>query len=123
MTEEPQRRRACGRGPRRPATLAFVPYFLLLYDVVPDYLERRVEHRAEHLALAQAAVARGELRLGGAYADPADGAALAFEGPDRGVAERFATADPYVRHGLVRTWTVRAWTVVVGADLRPPEPT
>lgn len=100
-----------------------MPYFLLLYDVVPDYLERRAEHRAEHLGLAQAAVARGELRLGGAYADPADGAAIVFEGPDRSVAERFATADPYVRHGLVRTWTVRAWTVVVGADLHPPDPT
>jgi uncharacterized protein YciI len=100
-----------------PATLALVPFFLLLYDVVPDYLERRAEHRAEHLTLA-----RAELRLGGAFADPADGAAIVFEGPDRSVAERFVHADPYVRHGLVRTWTVRAWTVVVGADLHPPEP-
>jgi hypothetical protein len=99
-----------------------VAYFLLIYDVVDDYLARRAEHRAEHLALAQAAVARGELRLGGAFADPADGAAIVFEGPDPGAAERFANADPYVRHGLVRKWTVRAWTVVVGADLRPNAP-
>jgi uncharacterized protein YciI len=105
-----------------PATLALVPFFLLLYDLVPDYLERRAEHRPEHLALGRAAMACGELRLGGAFADPADGAAIVFEGPDRSVAERFANADPYVRHGLVRTWTVRAWNVVVGADLHPPEP-
>ena len=97
-----------------------MPYFLLLYDVVDDYLERRAEHRAEHLALAQAAAARGELRLGGAFADPADGAVLVFEAPDRSAAERFAAEDPYVRHGLVRKWFVRDWTVVVGADLRPP---
>lgn len=96
-----------------------MPYFLLLYDVVDDYLTRRAEFRAEHLALAQAAAARGELRLGGAFADPADGAVLVFEGPDRSAAERFAAEDPYVRHGLVRKWTVRAWTVVTGADWHP----
>jgi uncharacterized protein len=104
----------------RCATFGSVPYFLLMYDVVDDYLERRVAHRAEHLALAQAAVARGELRLAGALADPADGAVLVFQAPDRSVAERFAREDPYVRHGIVHTWTVRDWTVVVGADLRPP---
>jgi len=103
-------------------TFPLVAYFLLIYDMVDDYLTRRVEHRAEHLALAQAAVARGELRLGGAFSDPADGAAIVFEGPDRSVAERFAHDDPYVRHGIVRKWTVRAWTVVVGVDLRPAAP-
>lgn len=94
-----------------------VAYFLLTYDLVEDYLERRVEHRAEHLALARAAVERGELRLGGAFADPADGAAIVLMGEDRSVAEAFAKQDPYVRHGIVRKWTVRAWSVVVGADL------
>jgi uncharacterized protein YciI len=96
-----------------------VAYFLLTYDVVDDYLERRSAHRAEHLALAQASTERGELRLGGALADPADGAVIVFQGPDRSVAERFALDDPYVRHGLVRRWTVREWTVVVGADFHP----
>lgn len=91
-------------------------YFILFYDVVPDYLERRAPLRAEHLALARAAQERGELRLGGAYADPADGAALVFRGPDRSVAERFAAADPYVEHGLVERWHVREWNVVIGAD-------
>jgi hypothetical protein len=91
-------------------------HFLLLYDVVPDYVERRAPFRDEHLALARASAERGELRYGGALADPADGAVLAFRG-DRDVAERFARADPYVRNGVVTRWTVRAWTVVVGADL------
>ena len=30
--------------------------------------------------------------------------------------ENFAKADPYVNEGLVKTWTVRPWTVVVGQD-------
>jgi uncharacterized protein len=93
-------------------------YFLLIYDVDDDYLERRAEYRAEHLALARLAAERGELRLGGALAEPADGAVLVFEGEDRRVAEAFAERDPYVRYGLVPKWTVREWTVVIGADFR-----
>src|SRR5262245_5969301 len=91
-------------------------YYLLFYDVVPDYVQRREPLRAEHLALARAAHARGELVLGGALADPVDGAVLLFRGESPAAAEAFVAADPYVRHGLVRHWRVRAWTVVVGAD-------
>jgi uncharacterized protein len=90
-------------------------YYLLFYDVVPDYVERRTPYRAEHLALAQAALARGELVLGGALADPVDGAVLLFRGSSPAAAEAFAAADPYVRNGLVTQWRVRAWSVVVGA--------
>jgi uncharacterized protein YciI len=89
-------------------------YFLLLYDVVPDYVERRAPYRAEHLALAEAAKARGEFVMGGALADPVDGAVLVFRGESPAVAESFARADPYVREGLVTRWRVRQWTVVVG---------
>lgn len=99
-----------------------MPYFLLLYDVVDDYLERRGAYRAEHLALARAAVDRGELRYAGAFSDPADGAALVFRGEDRAVAERFAQADPYVQSGIVTRWRVREWTVVAGADHDGPMP-
>jgi hypothetical protein len=93
-------------------------YFVLRYQLVDDYLERRAPLRAEHLALARAAVSRGELRLAGALADPADEALLVFAGDDRSAAEAFARADPYVREGLVVRWTVRPWTVVVGADVQ-----
>jgi hypothetical protein len=89
-------------------------HYLLLYEVVPDYAARRGEFRAEHLALGRAAVARGELLLGGALADPIDGAVLLFQGDSPKVAEAFAEADPYVRNGLVTAWCVRTWTTVVG---------
>lgn len=89
-------------------------HYLLFYDVVPDYMERRAPLRAEHLALGRAAVARGELVLGGALVDPTDGAVLLFRGDSPAVAEAFAAADPYVRDGLVTRWRVRAWATVVG---------
>ena len=91
-------------------------YYLLLYDVVADYLEKRAPLREGHLALAREAFARGELVLGGAFTDPVDGAALVFKGDDPSVAERFARSDPYVRNGLVQKWRVRSWNVVVGGQ-------
>jgi len=91
-------------------------HYLLFYDVVPDYVERRNAFRAEHLALARAAHARGELVLGGALADPVDGAVLLFRGNTPAAVEAFVAADPYVRHGLVTHWRIRPWTTVVGDD-------
>ncbi len=95
-------------------------HFLLIYDFVPDYLERRPAHRSEHLRLAWEAQQRGELVLAGALAEPADGAILLFQGASDGAARAFAERDPYVRTGLVRHWSVRPWTTVVGAMAATP---
>jgi uncharacterized protein YciI len=95
-------------------------HYLLFYDLAPDYLERRGQFRAAHLAQAAAAVERGELVLGGALANPADRAVLLFQGASPAGAEAFAAADPYVRNGLVQRWSVREWTTVVGAGAAAP---
>jgi uncharacterized protein YciI len=94
-------------------------HYLLIYDVVPDYVERRAAFRAEHLALALEAYRRGDLVLGGALADPVDGAVLLFRGDSPAAAEAFARNDPYVRNGLVTHWRVRTWTTVVGDGITP----
>ena len=94
-------------------------YFALLYEVADDYLERRGQFRDAHLGLAREAAARGELVLAGAFADPADAALLVFEADDQATVEQFARADPYVQHGLVRSWRIRPWTVVVGRAIQP----
>ena len=91
-------------------------HYLLIYDLVADYIERRAPLRAEHIALARAAETRGELILGGALANPPDGAVLLFRGDSPAAAEAFAAADPYVTHGLVTRWRVREWTTVIGRD-------
>ena len=95
-------------------------HYLLFYDVAPEYVERRGAFRAEHLALAWQAHGRGELILGGALADPVDGAILLFQGDSPRIAEEFAAADPYVRHGLVARWRVRPWQTVVGESATSP---
>jgi uncharacterized protein YciI len=90
-------------------------HYLLMYDVVKDYVERRAPHRAAHIALARQAVERGELVLGGAF-NPPDGVMLLFRGDSPAAAEAFANADPYVQAGIVTGWKVREWTTVVGRD-------
>jgi uncharacterized protein len=95
-------------------------HFLLFYNFVPDYLDRRAEYRDAHLKLAWAAVENGELVLAGALADPADSGLLLFHGETAHGAETFARADPYVANGLVTAWHVREWTTVVGPDATMP---
>ena len=75
--------------------------------------------RSEHLDLARAAFERGELVLAGALTDPADRAVLVWSTVDRDPIVAFVEADPYVRNGLVRSWTIRPWTVVVGGAAAP----
>jgi uncharacterized protein len=88
-------------------------HFLLIYDVGPDFIRQRAQFRDEHLALAWKAVAAGELLLAGALEEPTEQAFLLFRGT-REAAHRFAAADPYVRHGLVRQWRVKQWHTVAG---------
>lgn len=89
-------------------------YYVLVYHLTDDYLERRPAYRAEHLQLAKDAEARGELVLGGAYSDPADTALLVWRVEDPSTVEKFVNHDPYVKNGLIARWEIRPWTVVIG---------
>jgi uncharacterized protein len=95
-------------------------HYLLFYEVAEGYAERRMPLRTLHLAHARAAVARGEMVLGGALADPLDKAVILFQGESPEAAETFAKNDPYVLNGLVARWYVRPWTTVVGKDASTP---
>ena len=99
-------------------------HYLLLYETAADYLQRRPLFRDEHLRLAWASHDRGELMLAGAL-EGTNSAALLFKGDSAAVAENFAQADPYVRHGLVTSWRVHRWLTVAGdtaaAPVKPAE--
>lgn len=89
-------------------------HFALLYEYVPDILERRKPFREEHLALLRKLHAEGRLVMAGAW-QPADGALLLFRADAPAEVEAFVKADPYARNGLVTSWRIREWTVAVGA--------
>ncbi len=95
-------------------------HYLLFYEVDAEYVARRGEFRGAHLEKAWAASERGELVLGGALANPTDGAVLLFQGDSPEVAEKFAKGDPYVLNGLIKKWYVRQWTTVAGKDAATP---
>lgn len=95
-------------------------HYILFYDVVENFVEKRTPFRREHLGHVRAAFERGELVLAGALAEPADGAVIIFRGLSPKVAENFARNDPYVKSGLVRSWRVRKWMTVIGDNASPP---
>jgi uncharacterized protein YciI len=92
-----------------------MPYFALQYTVVDDFANKRTPFRPAHLKEVRDAHDRGEIVMAGALADPPE-ALIIFRGADQSTAENFAKNDPYVKGGVVKQWTVRQWTVVVGQD-------
>src|SRR3954471_7501786 len=101
----------------RPGSFGAVTHVLLTYTLADDYLERRAEFRAEHLGLAESAVARGELVLAGAVADPYDKSLFVWREDAAAAAEAFVKADPYVANGLVLAWEIRTWNTMVGTAM------
>jgi uncharacterized protein YciI len=95
-------------------------HFLLINDLAPEFISRRVALRNEQLALAWRSVDAGELLLGGAVGEPTDQAFLLFSGSSAEAARRFAENDPYVRQGLVRNWLVKQWNTLVGQQAASP---
>ena len=91
-------------------------YFLLFYDTVENYIEKRAPHRALHLAHVNKYHKSGQIVMGGALAEPADQAVIVFRVDDASIVEEFAQNDPYVKEGLIKNWRVRPWTVVIGND-------
>jgi uncharacterized protein len=88
-------------------------HFMLIYDVGPDFIQRRAQFRQEHLTLAWKSAEAGDLLLAGALEERTEQAFLLF-------ATAFAKADPYVRHGLVSRWRVKRWNTVVGSSAASP---
>lgn len=85
----------------------------LVYEYVPDILERRAPHREAHLAVLRDLHERGALLLAGATGDPVSGALFVFRGSGPAPAEAFVAADPYVAAGLVSAHRIETWTVAV----------
>ncbi|HBL15779.1 MAG: hypothetical protein A2X36_06260 [Elusimicrobia bacterium GWA2_69_24] len=94
-------------------------YYLLFYDTVPDYLERRKPYRQEHLARAEKAHQDGLLVMAGALKPP-EGAVLICRAQSETEVSDFAKSDPYVKNGIVKSWRVREWAVAIGGEGSAP---
>ncbi|MEW6654380.1 MAG: YciI family protein, partial [Bacteroidota bacterium] len=61
-------------------------YYILFYKTVENYVERRTQFRAKHLAYANKYFEEGKLILAGALANPVDEAILVFKGESQAIA-------------------------------------
>ena len=88
-------------------------YYLLIYDLVEDYMKKRTPYRSQHFDHVKTAQTRGEFVMGGAF-DPADQAGLLFKVEEIAVIENFVKTDPYFLAGLVPNYTIKKWVVAIG---------
>lgn len=95
-------------------------YYLLIYTVVADYLEKRADHRSSHLNLVTDYMNKGSLLLGGAVDNPADKAYFCFHCQDANEVEEFVKKDPYFQNNIIASYEIRNWNVVTGTACKKP---
>lgn len=88
-------------------------HLALFYEYVPNMIERRAPHREAHLALVRKLHAEGRIVMAGAF-PPVDSALIVFRADGPSDVEAFVKADPYAQNGLVASWRIREWSLVVG---------
>lgn len=93
----------------------------MCYGYVADILVKRQPFRKAHLEHWKEELDGGKLRLAGAF-KPADGAMFVFHGLSKEAIQEKASADPYVKAGLVTGVSTVDWSVVIGADSLAPPP-
>jgi uncharacterized protein YciI len=88
---------------------------VVFYESADDLAEKAPLHAAAHRARWREFADRGELLMIGPFANAlADGAMAIFT--TRAAAEEFVRGDPFVRHGVVRNWTIREWNEALIPD-------
>jgi len=92
-------------------------YYILTYTFVENYLDKRTPYRKDHFEVAKAAVAAGDLLLGGATEGPGETGVLIFQVKEKSQVEAFAKQDPYVKNGIVISYDIKEWNVVLGSKL------
>ncbi len=82
--------------------------YVLSYEAAGDFRSKVPLHIEAHRALWKQFHSEGTLLMIGPFTDdPAGGAMGIFT--TRDAAEKFASADPFVSHGIVARWTMREW--------------
>ncbi len=85
--------------------------YVLFYESADDVAERAPEHFPAHRARWHEFLERGSLLLIGPFTDRT-GAMGVFT--TKAAAEEFAAGDPFVLHGVVRSWHIREWMEAIG---------
>lgn len=76
-------------------------------------MELRAPHRKAHLDLVSLSMNSGDILMGGALADPPDKAVIIWKTDNISTVEEFVKNDPYYINGVVTSYTIRPWVVVI----------
>ena len=80
--------------------------YVVIYESADDVREKAPLHFAEHQARWKQNSDRGELLMIGTFSD-LSGSMAVFT--TREAAEEFVKGDPFVLHGVVRSWQIKEW--------------
>ncbi|CAK4085138.1 unnamed protein product [Aphanomyces euteiches] len=97
------------------STSSFRPLWMLRYNYVEGMVEKRDPFRSLHLAHVEKFSVAGQkphVVMGGAFADPVNGAAFVIDATSADEVREFAKNDPYVIQKLVTHFDVRPYNVV-----------
>jgi uncharacterized protein YciI len=86
--------------------------YVMTYRAVEDFMPLAQQHYPAHAERVQEFADRGDLLMVGTFDEPMDGAAMGVF-TTREAAEEFIAGDPFVRGGVVASWTVRPWNEVL----------
>eukprot|EP00877_Chromochloris_zofingiensis_P006344 jgi/Chrzof1/1963/Cz10g28040.t1 len=89
-------------------------YHILTYQYVPDIVEKRGPYREAHIAAAKSKLDAGILVMAGAAGDPVDSGMFIFKDVTKEQVEEYVQSDDYVKNGLVSSWSIKPYHVVVG---------
>jgi uncharacterized protein len=86
--------------------------FVLLYASADDVATRAPHHFPAHLARIRKFQSRGEVLMIGTFGDPqAQGAMGVF--PTRQSVEAFVADDPFLVHGVIKSYEIREWNEIL----------
>jgi uncharacterized protein YciI len=86
--------------------------FVLLYASADDVATKAPHHFPAHLARIEEFRSRGEVLMIGTFGDPqAHGAMGVF--PTRESAEAFVADDPFLVHGVIKSYEIRSWNEIL----------
>jgi uncharacterized protein YciI len=90
--------------------------YVLFYESADEVAAKAPAHFAAHAARYGEFHARGELLMVGTFSNPQDQGAMAIFST-RQAAEDFARDDPFVVHGVVRSYRILEWNeALTGPD-------
>ncbi len=89
--------------------------YVMFYESAGDFRSTAPLHGAAHRVRLVEFQDQGTLLMAGTLSDPENGDAIAVFTTCE-AAQDFIKDDPFVLHGVVRHWTIRAWNETFGPE-------